>query len=143
MKTRYKKFNMKRRIAPRDSFPVTSIEYWGRAVHYGGNPEHKKNPGDFGLNPPASPRRGKSLCDTAHVIQRAGALELLREGIKRQLVSVAKVGDWPRNIWAVTDQGTALEAQLENAETGTYHGYPMPDSDPFADEIRSRWANHG
>jgi hypothetical protein len=32
-----------------------------------------------------------------------------------------------------------LEAQLENKGTGTYHGYPMPKSDPLADEIVQQW----
>lgn len=30
-------------------------------VKYGGNPEHKRNPGNFGLTPPSGPRPGKSL----------------------------------------------------------------------------------
>ncbi|MDV7900023.1 hypothetical protein R4J99_31225, partial [Pseudomonas aeruginosa] len=38
--------------------------------------------------------------------------------------------------------GIPLEAQLENPETGQYHGYPMPDSDPFASEVISRWRSH-
>jgi hypothetical protein len=35
--------------------------------------------------------------------------------------------------------GSALEAQLENSEIGSYHGYPMPDSDPFVQDVMERW----
>ena len=29
-------------------------------------------------------------------------------------MSVDAVGDWPQNVWAVSDAGWPLEAQLEN-----------------------------
>jgi hypothetical protein len=32
---------------------------------------------------------------------------------------------------------TALEAQLEG--DGRYHGYPMPENDPFREEVLTRW----
>ena len=56
-------------------------------VTYGGNPEHKRKPGDFGLTPPAAPQADKSLCDAVGVFDLRTALCLLREGIKRGLVS--------------------------------------------------------
>jgi hypothetical protein len=36
-------------------------------------------------------------------------------------------------------EGVPLEAQLENAANGTYHGYPMPEDDPFRDIVIARW----
>lgn len=108
-------------------------------IHYGGNPEHKRNPGDFGLTPPSSPRLDKACCDEVDIISRAEALRLLRKGVRKGLVSVQRNHDFPRNIWSVTDKGCPLEAQLENAETGTYHGYPLPESDPFRDVVLQRW----
>lgn len=48
-------------------------------------------------------------------------------------------GKWPQNIWAVTDEGCPVEAQLENQVQGTYHGYPMPEADPMRKEILERW----
>lgn len=110
------------------------------SARYRGNPEHKRNPGDFGLKPPSQPRQGKSLCDNAGVLRRADAEQLLREGIRRGLVSVQFRGKWPQNVWAVTAGGVPLEAQLENAEDGSYHGYPMPIEDPFREDVLSRWA---
>ena len=109
-------------------------------ITYGGNPEHKKNPGDFGLTPPSDPRLGKSLCDVVSIFSRAAALSILKEGLRKGVVSDRMVGSWPKNIWAVTQDGAPLEAQLENPLLGSYHGYPMPESDPFASEIRRRWS---
>jgi hypothetical protein len=44
---------------------------------------------------------------------------------------------WPQNIWAVTDSGAPVEAQLEG--DGVYHGYPMPEEDPMSEEILKIW----
>jgi len=106
---------------------------------YGGNPEHKRNPGDFGLTPPSSPRPAKTLCDDAGVSRREAAHELLRSGIRDGLVSQQSRGNWPQNVWAVSDGGVPFEASLENQETGTYHGYPMMAADPLRAEIKARW----
>jgi hypothetical protein len=109
-------------------------------ARYGGDPEHKRNPGDFGLSPPSQPRPGKTLCDNAGVFERSDAERLLREGILRGLVSLQERQGWPQNVWAVTDGGIPLEAELENAEIGSYHGYPMPLEDAFRQEVLKRWA---
>ena len=141
MKSRYGQFNPKRKL-------LTPAEAQARAgelgklaerTRYGGNPEHKKNPGDFGLEPPASPRQGKSLCDVAKLFKRDKAEELLQAGLRNGLVSDRMDGEWPKNVWSVTDDGIAMEAQLENPELGTYHGYPMPDTDPLSLEVIRRW----
>ena len=56
-----KSFNPKRRIA---SAPVQAdLDRLAGEVRYGGKPDHKRNPGDFGLTPPSLPRDDKSLCD--------------------------------------------------------------------------------
>jgi hypothetical protein len=129
-------FNPKRRIA---SAPLQAdLERWAAEVHYGGNPEHKRNPGDFRLTPPSSPRRHKTLCDEAGILRRALALELLREGIRTGLVS-QQGGNYPQNVWSVSAEGIPLEAQLENPANGTYHGYPMPEEDPFREIVIARW----
>jgi hypothetical protein len=108
-------------------------------ARYGGNPEHKRNPGDFGLNPPIALRRAKTLCDDAGISRRQLAEELLRTGIRRGLISAVRVNGCPKNVWVVTEDGIPLEAQLENQETGTYHGYPMPLDDPFREKVFERW----
>jgi len=50
-------------------------------------------------------------------------------------------GAYPQNIWSVTDEGEPLEAQLDNEEQGSYHGYPMPQSDPFRDQVLQAWGS--
>ncbi|MDM8551925.1 hypothetical protein QUF72_17710 [Desulfobacterales bacterium HSG2] len=138
-KRRYGQFNSKRRIRQLTEDDLQHYGHMAEEISYGGNPEHKKNPGDFGLTPPSSPRPGKSLCDTVRIFSRQVALERLQAGLLRGLVSERSNGKWPQNIWSVTEDGHPLEAQLENSATGAYHGYPMPQSDPLATEVISQW----
>lgn len=139
MKVRTTKFNPKRQIA---SSPGSNeeLEKLAKKVGYGGNPEHKINPGDFMLTPPADPRTGKTLCDATMIFTRDVALDLLKQGIRKGMVSVQKKGSYPQNVWAVLENGMALEAQLENQEKGTYHGYPMTEADPFREQVIKRWS---
>lgn len=142
---RYGQFNPKRRLLTPAQAQARADEFGQLAarVGYGGNPEHKKNPGDFNLTPPSDPRQGKSLCDVAKIFEREEAVKLLQAGLRKGLVSDRMAGDWPKNVWSVTDDGFALEAQLENPALGTYHGYPMPDTDPLAAEVLRRWERLG
>ena len=137
MIARRRGFNAKRRIGHDSS--AADLQRMAEKVRYGGNPEHKRNPGDFGLSPPRHPRPGKTLCDGAEILSRREALALLREGIRKGLISRQFRGDYPQNIWAVAAGGVPLEAQLENAEQGVYHGYPMPEADPLHEEVLARW----
>lgn len=118
---------------------LEQLEKWRSSVSYSGNAEHKRNPGDFGLSPPLGPRRGKTLCDGVNLFKKAAALRLLREGIRRGLVSEQTRNGWPQHIWAVADDGTPLEAALDNQETGSYHGYPMWTDDDFAGKVAEKW----
>jgi hypothetical protein len=118
---RGKTYNAKRHICEPPPTP-TELERLARQVGYAGNPEHKRNPGDFGLTPPSCPRADKSLCDVARIFRRKDALVLLRAGIGR---------------------GQPVEAQLENQAQGTYHGYPMPESDPFRNVVLEQWSRRG
>lgn len=136
MKPRRNRFNTKRRLCTTG----TEDSLLARRVSDGGNPAHKRNPGDFGLTPPAAHQRAdKSLCDDTGILTRTAALKLLRAGIRQGLVSEQQRNGWPQNIWAVTDAGEPVEAMLENAAQGSYHGYPMPKNDPFRTEILARW----
>jgi hypothetical protein len=132
-----RKFNTKRKIR-NVTDPAVLIQLSARVL-YVGNPAHKMNPGDFGLTPPASPRPDKTLCDGAKIFERNKAQSLLREGVQRGLISAKDRAGLPQNIWAVSDDGLPLEAQLDNQEKATYHGYPMPAGDPLRKEILRRW----
>lgn len=137
MFSRRKSYNLKRAICA--MVPEQDIALLETTVRYGGNPEHKRNPGDFGLSPPSSPRPNKTLCDGANILSREKATKLLKDGIRRGLVSEQRRNGFPQNIWSVTEEGIPLEAQLENAETGTYHGYPIPNDDPFREKVLDKW----
>ena len=138
------RFNPKRDIRDCSKEDEPFLEKLCSSVSYGGNPQHKKNPGDFGLEPPCEPRTTKSLCDAAAVFRRSEAIELLKCGIARGLVSrqVNEHG-FPQNIWSVKrlDDGSEipLEAQLENPQAGAYHGYPLPPTDPMYERVLVKW----
>jgi hypothetical protein len=120
---------------------IAYLKQLATKITYGGNPEHKRNPGDFGLQPPSQPRQGKTLCDEAEIFTRCDAQSLLREGARRGVISVQERDGWPQNVWAIAPNGIAVEAMLENFRTGQYHGYLMLEGDPLADEVRKRWGN--
>ena len=82
--------------------------------------------------------------------ERELARALLVAGVRRGLVSVQRGsgGRFPQNIWSVVERDDGegerrcipLEAQLENADQGTYHGYPLPQSDPLHEHVVHWWA---
>jgi hypothetical protein len=111
-------------------------------ANYAGNPEHKMRPNDYGLMPPRNPRRGKTLCDTNQEFSKAEAERLLKAGFERGMVSQQIRKGWPQNVWAVQN-GVEFEAQLENSDLGTYHGYPMPADDPFREIVIAEWGRRG
>jgi len=133
--------NPKRRMSgkPKTKADRNALDILASKVGYTGSPAHKRNPGDFGLIPPSQPREGKTLCDGAGIVKRLRAKALLKEGVRRGMVSKQKRQAWPQYIWAVHEGRIPLEAILENAEIGTYHGYPLQQDDPFYDEILRRW----
>lgn len=133
-----KSYNPKRALVANKPEPA-ELAGLGKKVHYGGNPEHKRNPGDFGLTPPSAPRSDKTLCDLAGIRAKSEAQSALRSGVLRGLISAQKRGEFPQNIWSVTADGIPLEAQLDNEEAGTYHGYPMPEADPFREVVLQAW----
>lgn len=138
MMQRQNQFNPKRRLKSVEPEEMPVLVRLSEAARYGGNPEHKRHHGDFSLMPPASPRRGKSLCDDVKVFARDVALGHLREGIIRGFVDSRWSGEgWPQLVWAVTPLGP-VEAQHEGE--GVYHGYPMPQADPLYEVVVKRWA---
>jgi hypothetical protein len=139
MKQRTKGYNPKRRIALSDSVPRHRLSELARMASYGGNPEHKRSPGDYGLTPPASPRPGKTLCDAQGQFLKDEAEALLRAGLRKGMMSPSPARSWPQNVWALSEAGEAFEAQLENPTLGVYHGYPMPLSDDFRAAVQAEW----
>jgi len=143
MQRRRDVYNPKRQILPADQWSASKGQELTVEARYGGNPEHKTRPGDYGLTPPCSPRPGKTLCDAECDFPKSEALMLLQQGIERGLVSVQMRDRWPQNIWAVSASGEVFEAQLENQSTGVYHGYPMPEDDDFRLNVVEKWHARG
>jgi hypothetical protein len=107
---------------------------------YEGSPYHKRNPGDFGLTPPAAPRPDKTLCDEARIFRKAVADELFARAIDRGLVSEATTaGGFPKQLWVVDDLGRVFELMYGGSRTGRYHGYPIRRVDPFFDALSKVW----
>jgi hypothetical protein len=108
---------------------------------YEGSPLHKRDPGDFGLTPPAAPRAEKTLCDEAGITSREAAVDLFRRAVRRGLVSEATThGGYPKQIWIVDDSGRVFEAMHGGNWDGAYHGYPIRRSDPLHDLVTRAWS---
>jgi len=128
--------NLKRRL--HDSTHAERVALAAR-LSYGGNPVHKRNPGDFKLTPPAAPRPNKTLCDAADIFRISVARQLLRDGVMKGLTSPWSGDAYPKHIWAVSANGVALEAKLDDAAVGRYHGYPLLSDDPFRAVVLKAW----
>jgi hypothetical protein len=141
MSSQRTKFNLKRRFI--GQIPdADALARLAKNLRYGGNPAHKRNPGDFGLTPPTQPRDDKSLCDHVGIFTRNEALRLLRAGVIRGMISEWDGTGYPKNLWSMTDDGIPLEAQLENSGNGTYHGYPLEENDDFREAVIAKWKQH-
>ncbi len=123
------------------SSPLSDAEgdYLKEHATYEGSPHHKRNPGDFGLMPPAAPRADKTLCDEAGICRLEEASELFDRAIAAGLVSEQFVGQFPKYMWVIDGEGRAFEAIYGGSRTGRYHGYPIRRSNPFFDEIVDAW----
>lgn len=130
------KSNPKRRIQLQNTPPDPKL---AERLVYTGNPLHKRNPGDFDLDPPGAARPGKTLCDGSGIFSRSEAFKLLQQGFAKGLVSVQTRDGWPQNIWAVSASQIPLEAQHEG--NGRYHGYPLQQFDPLREEVLARWSS--
>lgn len=67
----------------------------------------------------------KTLCDPTGIRCSRDALKRLKYGVKRKAYSAEMVSGFPKRIWSITTDGMLLEARLENAGDGVYHGYPI------------------
>jgi hypothetical protein len=79
-------------------------------ARYEGSPLHKKEPHNFDLTPPTSPRLDKTLCDEAGIFDRQVAADLFSRAIEVGLVSARdKVPGFPAQMWVVDDAGRVFE----------------------------------
>lgn len=133
----YERLNQKNRVAPAGTFADNDLAKMIETVKYSGKSDHKKNPGDFGLTPPANHPQDKTLCEVANVVRRKDALALLKKGLKLGTIGVPDKNGWPKRIWAVAENDTVLEAQMD--AVGSYHGYPLTPRDPVGKVVAEIW----
>lgn len=137
-----RKHNPKRRIAPPPTTKeqIIELQQLASSAVYTGKPAHKRNPGDFGLIPPAGARGDNDLCDPSEVFSKKEALELLRGAIRDGIISQERWEQWPKMVWAVAKNGVVLQGMCER--DGRYHGFALPEDDPIVKEVRKRWGKN-
>jgi hypothetical protein len=129
----------KRSLSSADGMTLAARRALAERVTYGGNGEHKLHAADYGIAPPRVPRPSKTLCDAEGPFPHPKALALLKAGAAKGMVSEQLRRRLPQLIWAVADDGTAYESQLENSTLASYHGYPMPAADPLREHVLEEW----
>lgn len=115
--------NPKRRIAPCASMSDDERSMLANNAVYVGSALHKRMSGDYGFRPPVNPRPSKSLCDDLRMINKVEASQLLKDGIRKGLVSSVRSNEsLPKYVWSVDQDRNVFEAKLG---TDGYHGYRL------------------
>ena len=128
--------NDKRKLMPAPSQDL--IRELVDAVVYEGSSKHKREPHRYGLTPFQGRRGDATLCDVHADFQpehMAMIPQLIRRGIRAGLIGMGS-----RTIWTVANDGWIFEARLTNAETSTYHGYPVRPEEAIADVVFRRYS---
>jgi len=126
-----------RRITPAGGISATDLKALAKRLSYGGSSYHKLRPNDYGLYPSFSPRPHKSPCDDLRAVPKAEAIRLLKEGIRRGMVSALAGGGVPKYVWAVAEDGLVFEAKTDPPNT-VYHGYRLLEDDADMREVVQR-----
>ena len=115
------------------------LDGFAATARYDGRSYHKSKPADYGLDPPASPRPTKSLCDDKRTVYLAEAKELLQRAIGLGMVSaVSDSNELPKYAWAVDEDDEVYEAKLGN-DGRHYHGYRLSRDDKTRKWILKEW----
>ena len=131
--------NPKRRISPKNLLSEQELNELIRVLRYEGSSLHKRFHADYGLEPPANPRRNKSLCDGKRSVRQREAIRLFRSGLKRGMMSTIQEGEPPKYVWAVDEDGEAYEAKL-GGDGRSYHGYRLGDDERMMKQyVISEW----
>ncbi len=128
--------------------PLTDAQrrFLREQARYEGSPLHKKEPNNFGLIPPTSPRLDKTLCDEAGIVDKQVADGLFALALEVGLVSAKdKVEGFPAQMWVVDAEGRVFELIYGGSRAGRYHGYPIRRANPLFAKVAAAWAvlRHG
>lgn len=91
-------------------------------VKYVGSAEHKAEPVHRSYDMHPALCSDASRCDGG--IERETAEKVLREAVRRQLVSTEFKGGFPRYAWGLVDN-VPHQAMLTNQTKGEYKGWPI------------------
>jgi len=130
--------NPKRRIAAADQLDTAGRDALTAKLTYLGSALHKTKPGDYGFQPPVSPRPWKSICDGVRVVLLAEAQDLFRRGIRLGMVGELQ-GGIPKYVWSVDEAGEAYEAKISPGTLG-YKGYRLEEEDDMRGVVLNEWA---
>ncbi|WP_041793624.1 hypothetical protein [Pararhodospirillum photometricum] len=132
--------NPKRRIVSEGAVSSDELRRVLGEARYGGSALHKRRPGDYKLKPAVNPRPNKSVCDDLRSVLLREAQGLLKEGIRRGLVSAFETGGFPKYVWAVDAHNEPYEAKVGEDEK-TYHGYRLSEENEpdMRDLVLSEW----
>ena len=125
------------RLATPDQFGAEELDRLADTALFRPNRNHKRKMFDGSAG---SARVDKTLCDGAWANTQERSEGLLREGIRRGMVSQQVREAWPQNVWAVDERKEVYQANLTNSGTGEYHGFPIRDEGSFRSLIRREWA---
>ncbi|MCY4108403.1 MAG: hypothetical protein OXG11_05155 [Chloroflexi bacterium] len=129
----------RRRPAQLGFYTQAELDGFSDIARYDGRSYHKSKPADYGLEPPASPRPTKSLCDDKRIIYLAEARELLESAIRLGMVSAESNRNvLPKYAWAVDEDGEVYEAKL-GGDSRCYHGYRLSRDDQARKWILKEW----
>lgn len=136
------KRNPKRRVLPEYAWTRDAQRYEALAgqVRYVGSSRHKQNPGNFHLDPPATPDQNAMLCDVHGGLTNLGdAQNLLKRAFRKGMVDERTAqGDWPRHVWGVWNE---IVFEGKWGGNGEYHGYPLEKGDALRERILGEWGN--
>jgi len=107
-------------------------------VSYVGSAHHKTKPGDYGFQPPISPRPWKSICDGKRGIRLSEAQGLFRKGIRFGMISEPQQDGLPKYVWSVDEEEEVYEAKISSGSRD-YHGYRLEEEDSMRAIVLNEW----
>lgn len=127
-----------RRIASVDLLSEKERQELALGARYVRSAHHKTKPGDYGFQPPVSPRPWKSICDGRRVIRHSEAQGLFREGIRFGMISASQQEGLPKYVWAVDSEEEVYEAKVSSGSKD-YHGYRLEEEDSMRAMVLNEW----
>ena len=128
-----------RRFVPERTYDNTRLAAIKASARYTGSGHHKLRPGDYGFDPPVSPRPSKSVCDDLRPVLRDEATMRFGAGIDLCMIGVVGPDNLPKYVWTVDGDGEVYEAKASGSDPGAYHGYRLNENDAMRKIVSKEW----